>query len=105
MPSGGVVKICCASHDDNPRFLISIVDTGVGMSDEDLRHLGEPFFTKRRGGVGLGFSFARRVIEEHGGVLEVISVQNRGTTVTASLPRFVHNLPKHLLGAGGQRGV
>ena len=105
MPSGGVVKICCASHDDNPRFLISIIDTGVGMSDEDLRHLGEPFFTKRRGGVGLGFSFARRVIEEHGGVLEVISVQNRGTTVTVSLPRFVHNLPKHLVGAGGQRGV
>ena len=103
MPSGGGVKIFCTIPDDSRRFNISIVDEGVGMSDEDLKRLGQPFFTKRKGGVGLGFSFARRVIVEHGGEFQVTSRQGCGTTVMISLPRSASNTSRQLAGATGCR--
>jgi signal transduction histidine kinase len=103
MPSGGGVKIFCTIPDDSQRFNISIVDEGVGMSDEDLKRLGQPFFTKRKGGVGLGFSFARRVIVEHGGEFQVTSRQGCGTTVMISLPRSASNTSRQLAGATGCR--
>ncbi len=103
MPSGGAVMICCAIHGDNPQFTISILDEGVGMSEEELKRLGEPFFSKRKGGVGLGFSFARRVIVEHGGELQVTSIPGRGTTVMISLPRSIHDKPRQLTEAATGR--
>lgn len=101
MPSGGGVTISCAIPHDSLRLNISIIDEGVGMSDEDLKHLGEPFFTKRRGGVGLGFSFARRVIVEHGGELQVRSIEGRGTTVMISVPNSVYKPTRQLAGIAG----
>jgi signal transduction histidine kinase len=103
MPFRGVVRISSIISDGGQRLDISIVDKGVGMSDEDLKRLGEPFFTKRRGGVGLGFSFARRVIMEHGGELQVTSMQDQGTTVVISFPRFAHSLARQLIGAAELR--
>ena len=103
MPSGGAVMICCAIHGDNPQFTISILDEGVGMSEEELKRLGEPFFSKRKGGVGLGFSFARRVVVEHGGELQVTSIPGRGTTVMISLPRSIHDKPRQLTEAATGR--
>jgi signal transduction histidine kinase len=86
MPSGGVVTI--AQHMDREDKIVSIAvaDDGVGMADDDLKRLGDPFFTKRGGGIGLGFSLAQRVVAEHGGSLQVTSVLGQGTTVTVSLP-------------------
>lgn len=101
MPFRGVVKISLTISGNDQRLDISIVDEGVGMSDEEVNRLGEPFFTKRRGGVGLGFSFARRVITEHGGALQVTSIQGRGTTVMISLPRSVPDSARHMAGVAG----
>jgi signal transduction histidine kinase len=86
MPSGGVVTVRQYPPEENGSVLVAIIDNGVGIAEEDLKRLGDPFFTKRRGGVGLGFSLARRVVVEHGGSLQVTSTPGRGTTVTVSFP-------------------
>lgn len=86
MPSGGVVTVRQHPPDENGNVLVVVMDDGVGIPEEDLKRLGDPFFTKRQGGVGLGFSLARRVVVEHGGSLQVTSTLGRGTTVTVSLP-------------------
>jgi signal transduction histidine kinase len=73
---------------------IAVIDRGIGMADEVLRRLGEPFFTTRAGGTGLGLGICRRIIEEHGGHLTVESAPGRGTTVTVTLPPLGRPGPK-----------
>ena len=85
MPQGGVVTMTVRTG-PNGNVLIMISDHGVGLAPEDLRRVGEPFFTRRPGGVGLGFSLARRIITEHGGTMEIVSQVDRGTTITIALP-------------------
>jgi two-component system sensor histidine kinase HydH len=68
------------------KLLLKIKDSGKGIAPEDLPHLYEPFFTTKPDGTGLGLAITRRVIEEHGGTMEVESEVNRGTMFTISLP-------------------
>jgi len=64
-----------------------VEDHGVGMTPEVLARIGEPFFTtKGERGTGLGLGIARRIVDEHGGKLEVRSQAGQGTTVTVHLP-------------------
>jgi two-component system, NtrC family, sensor kinase len=67
---------------------VSFTDTGVGIPQENLPKLFEPFFsTKKKGkGVGLGLSVAYGIIQEHGGSIQVQSKEGRGTTFTIELP-------------------
>ena len=67
---------------------ISFTDTGVGIPQENLSKLFEPFFsTKKKGkGVGLGLSVVYGIIQEHGGSVQVQSKEGRGTTFTIELP-------------------
>ena len=53
--------------------VIEVTDTGPGISDEARRHFGEPFFTTKVTGTGLGLATARRVIDAHGGTLEALA--------------------------------
>ena len=68
--------------------LVEISDTGAGMSREARARAFEPFFTtKRRGrGTGLGLPITRRIIEDHGGSIDVISQEGRGTTFRIKIP-------------------
>ncbi|HNA25860.1 MAG TPA: ATP-binding protein [Nitrospira sp.] len=86
MPSGGLVTITQALSEDGSRVSLTVTDQGIGLASEDLQRLGEPFFTKRGGGIGLGFSLARRVVKEHGGTVHVSSTLGQGTSVTMELP-------------------
>lgn len=86
MPAGGTVTVTARQPADASQAVITVADTGVGLSAEDLKRLGEPFFTKRAGGVGLGFALARRIVAEHGGALEVSSTLGQGTIITIRLP-------------------
>jgi PAS domain S-box-containing protein len=61
-------------------------DDGPGIPPEDLRRVGEPFFTTKRGGTGLGLAIAQRIVERHGGVLTLESVAGQGTTARVILP-------------------
>jgi two-component system, sensor histidine kinase RegB len=74
--------------DVEPQLRIDIVDRGPGMSPEVLARLGEPFFTTKAPGrgMGLGLFLARAVIEGVGGTLGILSQVGRGTTVTVALP-------------------
>lgn len=71
---------------------IEVVDLGIGIEPSDLARVFTPFFRTDRsrsratGGFGLGLAFARRVVEAHGGVIEIASVPNTGTTVTFCIP-------------------
>jgi PAS domain S-box-containing protein len=66
---------------------ISISDRGEGISKRDLSHIFEPFFSTRPNRIGLGLTFVKRVMEEHGGRIQVESRLKRGTTVTLHFPK------------------
>ncbi len=94
MPNGGVIKITTdrtlESGDDaqQPYGVIKIMDTGAGISEEDIGKIFEPFFTTKResGGTGLGMPLVKTIIEDHGGEIEINSEIDKGTTVTIILP-------------------
>ena len=85
MPQGGVLKVSTIV-DEGKSVGIKIADTGVGISEEDLGHLFEPFFTRKTRGTGLGLANVKRILEEHGGRVEIESVLGEGTEVSLWLP-------------------
>jgi signal transduction histidine kinase len=72
---------------DIANFGISISDKGEGIPKKNQDRIFEPFFSTRPDRVGLGLTFAKRVIEEQGGRIQVVSRLRRGTTVTLNFPR------------------
>ena len=68
--------------------VLEVRDEGVGIPQENLPHLTDPFFTTKRqaGGTGLGLSLSARIVEEHSGSITFSSEPGRGTTVRLSLP-------------------
>jgi PAS domain S-box-containing protein len=66
--------------------LIEISDTGYGIKPEDQDRIFDPFFTTRPTGTGLGLSITKRIIEEHGGRIEVSSKTGNGTSFSIYLP-------------------
>lgn len=68
------------------QFRITIRDTGVGITPENMSHLFETFFTTKKHGTGLGLPITRRIIEEHRGSISVASEPNHGATFTVLLP-------------------
>jgi signal transduction histidine kinase len=84
MPSGGTLGIGLDA--DDSWLIITISDTGPGISPDMQRRIFEPFFTTKARGTGLGLAVARRVIEEHGGTIEVSSELGQGTKFTIQVP-------------------
>ena len=86
MPAGGTITIQTARTGDS--VVISVADTGTGMSDEVRRHLFEPFFTtKERGkGSGLGLATSYGIVRQAGGHIEVRTAVGAGTTMDVILP-------------------
>ncbi len=66
-----------------------MTDTGVGISKEDLSRLFEPFYTTKSSGTGLGLAIAYRIMQDHGGTIQVSSVPRSGTTVVLQFPAAV----------------
>jgi signal transduction histidine kinase len=84
MPSGGALTLD-ASVD--PGFVVLVVaDTGVGMDEESLARIFEPYFSTKTTGTGLGLPIARRNIELSGGTIDVRSAKGQGTSVIVRLP-------------------
>jgi hypothetical protein len=80
----GTVRVQIVSHDN--QALVSVADTGRGIAAEHLPNIFRPFFTTKGQGTGLGLSLARRVVEEHGGKIEVTSQSGQGTQFLIWLP-------------------
>jgi signal transduction histidine kinase len=71
---------------DDTHVLIRFVDTGGGMSAENLSRVFEPYFTTKPSGTGLGLLIVRRIVREHGGELSIESGQDKGLTLTIRVP-------------------
>lgn len=89
MPDGGRLHVRSAYDAAKRQARIEVSDTGVGIPEEDLPHLFEPFYTtKTEGkGVGLGLFVVYGIVRRHGGSIDVQSEINRGTTFTITLPQ------------------
>jgi len=66
--------------------LITVRDTGKGIPQEDLQNIFEPFYTRKAGGSGLGLAISKRIIQIHGGSIQVESKANSGSIFTVCLP-------------------
>jgi len=66
---------------------IQVADTGTGIDEEDLTQIFEPFFSRKRGGFGLGLSITRSVIQEMEGEIECASEEGEGTVFTVKFPQ------------------
>ena len=84
MPQGGTLTVTTFKQENN--VCIKVTDTGVGISEEDIEHLFEPFFTRKDKGTGLGLVNVKRILEEHSGTVEIESTSGEGTTVSLWLP-------------------
>jgi signal transduction histidine kinase len=84
MPGGGEVTLQAEAVPDG--VCLSVIDTGKGMPPEVLAKAFRPFCSTRSGGTGLGLPTARKVIEAHGGRIDVQSEVGRGTKFTIRLP-------------------
>ncbi len=83
---GGCIFLRAVGADAH--VVITIRDTGIGMSRETLTKLFQPFYTEREGGSGIGTVIIKRVIEAHGGTIAVDSEVGIGTTFTLHMPRL-----------------
>ena len=84
IPAEGRVTVALESRGGFARITVS--DTGRGIAPEHLPSIFRPFFTTKGQGTGLGLSLARRIVESHGGRLEVTSQLGKGSEFTAWLP-------------------
>jgi signal transduction histidine kinase len=84
MPNGGTLGIRLNGNEH--WLIITISDTGPGISHDVQRRIFEPFFTTKARGTGLGLAVTQRIIEEHGGTIEVSSEIGEGTKFTIHLP-------------------
>ena len=97
-PHGRPVRVVLDSGQG--AVLVSFHDRGMGISAEDLAYVFEPFYradrsrTKETGGYGIGLSLAKRIVEAHGGSIEVSSQLGEGTSVLVTLPASGNGSPK-----------
>lgn len=69
-----------------PSVLVVVEDNGCGIAEDDMPHLFNPFFTKKKYGTGLGLSQVSKIVEIHSGKIEIISEKEKGTKVCITLP-------------------
>lgn len=84
MPAGG--KLIACLHRVQAQVELTISDTGIGISQESLGKIFEPYFSTKQSGFGLGLAVTKKIIEDHHGSIDVQSEVNQGTTFTLRLP-------------------
>ncbi len=80
----GVVRVEVGRADHSAT--VAVIDNGRGIAPEHLPNIFRPFYTTKGNGTGLGLSLARRIVEDHGGRIEVISQPGHGSRFTVFLP-------------------
>ena len=99
MPDGGALDVEMTRIDDE--ILLSVTDTGKGISAVDIERIFEPFYTtKGKSGTGLGLSVVYGVVEQHHGTIHVISTPNQGTSFFLKFPATTEdhlNAPTNML--------
>jgi len=80
----GEIVIEARYHRD--KMFITVKDSGKGISEEDQKHLFNPFFSKKRDGMGIGLYLTKKIIEAHEGTIDFQSALGRGTTFFIKIP-------------------
>jgi PAS domain S-box-containing protein len=88
MPNGGVCRIAAEGRQSERKrwVIVSVTDTGVGITKEVLSRVFEPFYSTKSSGTGLGLAIAYRIMENHGGTIHLTSSPGIGTTVIVTFP-------------------
>ncbi len=92
-PKGGSIKLEVSADTENDLVNFSVQDTGIGIAQEDIKYLFDPFvqldgdLNRAQEGTGLGFSLVHRLTKMHGGRVSVQSEVGKGSRFTVSLPR------------------
>jgi signal transduction histidine kinase len=89
MPQGGELRVGVRGvtpEAGRSMVQVTVEDTGVGITAAELTQVFEPFYTTKPQGTGLGLAIAHRIVEDHGGEMQVQSEPYRGTRFTISLP-------------------
>ena len=88
MPNGGLCRLMAETrHANGTRWVaLSVKDTGIGIKKEEVGRVFEPFYTTKSSGTGLGLAIAHRIMEDHGGAIQISSTPGVGTTVVMTFP-------------------
>ncbi|MGM0903672.1 MAG: ATP-binding protein [Bacillota bacterium] len=86
MPEGGELRVITSVS--KKHITIEIEDSGVGMTKEQLNRFGEPYYSSKEKGTGLGSMVIVRTIQTMNGTLDISSVLHKGTTITVKLPEM-----------------
>jgi signal transduction histidine kinase len=84
MPEGG--KLTIKTEAQEAEILIHVYDTGIGISEEHLSKIFEPYFTTKETGSGLGLTLVFKIVREHQGEITVKSKSGEGSCFTIALP-------------------
>jgi signal transduction histidine kinase len=85
MHEGGRLRLTAKRH-EGKEVLIQIADTGEGIAPGNLGKIFDYYFSTKEKGMGLGLPLAHKIIQEHGGMIEVKSAVGAGTTFRVHLP-------------------
>ncbi|MCE5263011.1 MAG: PAS domain S-box protein [Deltaproteobacteria bacterium] len=87
MSAGGLLTVSAAMVGDRvPQMEVEIGDDGCGIDEEDMRHLFNPFFTRKKHGTGLGLTQVKKIIDLHQGIVDIFSSKGEGTRVRIRFP-------------------
>jgi signal transduction histidine kinase len=84
--SSGIIFVRSAQGKKEGTVLIEMIDNGSGIAQETVNQIFEPFFSTKTGNTGLGLTLAKKIVEDHGGMIQVESTPGKGTRVEINLP-------------------
>lgn len=97
MPDGGILYVRIKPYDES-YLKIEVTDHGMGIPEDRLLKLGEPFYSTKEKGTGLGLTLTYKIIENHQGTITIQSQVGCGTTVTILLPVTKQNIEQAMIG-------
>ncbi len=89
-PPGGIIEVSLIT--ENRRAIVAVKDTGIGIPESEIAHIFERFYRvdpkgdRHQKGFGLGLAITQQIVQLHGGIIEVFSTLNQGSTFKISLP-------------------
>lgn len=87
MESGGVLEVTAGATGGEPNLLeVEIIDNGCGIDEQDMRHLFNPFFSRKKYGTGLGLTQVKKIVDLHQGTIDVFSTRGEGTRIRLRFP-------------------
>jgi len=86
MSAGGTLQISATENRQDGTVTVSVQDSGIGMTPEQMGHLFQPLFTTKARGIGLGLVVVKNLTEANGGTVKVESVPGNGTLISVTLP-------------------